>query len=370
MLRNPLGYYQTYEIRHAMLLMQILNVVMALFVVNDFVTIADSRLRFVTIAVRAVYFLECSLFVVVAYKNPRSRCYAPLLYVETALLLALFALTNASRPNSFTTAILPGLIVIAYYFFILPAPSSLKIATAIALSAIEVVFSTAIWRLSLPGRISIFVSLAALDAAGIVNVHQAEKQRRQAHDYRLIQEERLRLGEVLVEHSFDGVAACSGGRIVEWNRQFKEYCLLAGIEESELPGMAIDQLFPPGERGDPPEALCGPDQDLPVEIRKAPIRGGGDDRLLLMIKERIAPSGGDRAGRVSDSARDPELRIKALPLSTREKQVVRTIIEGKTRAAIAEELCISDDTVKKHCANIYKKLGIRSQRELFHLVLG
>ena len=54
-------------------------------------------------------------------------------------------------------------------------------------------------------------------------------------------------------------------------------------------------------------------------------------------------------------------------LSKREKQIAQQVIAGKPNKVIAYELFISERTVKFHCANIYRKLGIHSRYELFAL---
>jgi DNA-binding CsgD family transcriptional regulator len=61
---------------------------------------------------------------------------------------------------------------------------------------------------------------------------------------------------------------------------------------------------------------------------------------------------------------------KALPplqsLTTREKEIVRFIIDGRKSKEIAESLFISIKTVDKHRSNILGKLGINSCNELRH----
>jgi DNA-binding CsgD family transcriptional regulator len=52
-------------------------------------------------------------------------------------------------------------------------------------------------------------------------------------------------------------------------------------------------------------------------------------------------------------------------LSLRELQVAALIRRGFTYTQIADELCISPNTVKTHWLSIYSKLGITSRRELF-----
>lgn len=56
---------------------------------------------------------------------------------------------------------------------------------------------------------------------------------------------------------------------------------------------------------------------------------------------------------------------RALPLAgsdactAREQQVVQLLIQGMTNKAIAQQLGIVEDTVKKHLTHIYDKLGVR-----------
>ena len=56
-------------------------------------------------------------------------------------------------------------------------------------------------------------------------------------------------------------------------------------------------------------------------------------------------------------------------LSERENQVTSLLIEGKTYRAIADELYISENTVKYYVKNIYAKLEVKSRAELMTLIL-
>ncbi len=51
-------------------------------------------------------------------------------------------------------------------------------------------------------------------------------------------------------------------------------------------------------------------------------------------------------------------------ISKREADVLRGLLEGKKRETIASELFISENTVKKHSASIYSKLGVANRVEL------
>jgi DNA-binding CsgD family transcriptional regulator len=55
---------------------------------------------------------------------------------------------------------------------------------------------------------------------------------------------------------------------------------------------------------------------------------------------------------------------KTQELSSREQQVLDLMIGGKTNAQIAQELFLSERTVRNHAYRIYKKLGVSTRVEL------
>ena len=55
-------------------------------------------------------------------------------------------------------------------------------------------------------------------------------------------------------------------------------------------------------------------------------------------------------------------------LTAKEIEVVEKILGGKSRKEIADELHISENTVKTHLKHIYEKLGIANKQELLTLL--
>ncbi len=55
-------------------------------------------------------------------------------------------------------------------------------------------------------------------------------------------------------------------------------------------------------------------------------------------------------------------------LSNREMDVFKGLLEDKRRKEIADELCITENTVKKHISSIFTKLGVNSRKELFEKI--
>ena len=60
----------------------------------------------------------------------------------------------------------------------------------------------------------------------------------------------------------------------------------------------------------------------------------------------------------------PELEL----LSARERDVLDKMLQDKKRKEIAEELFITENTVKKHISNIFSKLGVSSRHELLEKI--
>ena len=52
-------------------------------------------------------------------------------------------------------------------------------------------------------------------------------------------------------------------------------------------------------------------------------------------------------------------------LSQREKEVLRFLLENKKRKVIADTLFVTESTIKKHTAAIYRKLETTNRAELF-----
>lgn len=61
-------------------------------------------------------------------------------------------------------------------------------------------------------------------------------------------------------------------------------------------------------------------------------------------------------------------KAQQLPLSRRERQIMHLLLEGIPNKDIAEQLHVSERTVKFHCGNIYKKLNIENRYELIKIL--
>jgi RNA polymerase sigma factor (sigma-70 family) len=52
------------------------------------------------------------------------------------------------------------------------------------------------------------------------------------------------------------------------------------------------------------------------------------------------------------------------PLSDRENEVLSLVAKGYSNKEIAQELCISVNTVKNHISNIMKKMNVKNRNQL------
>jgi two-component system response regulator DevR len=82
-----------------------------------------------------------------------------------------------------------------------------------------------------------------------------------------------------------------------------------------------------------------------------------------------------RAAASGEAVISPEMLARLLPrlhrgrgavqpaLTEREREVLALVAEGRTNAAIAEELTVSVHTIRNHVANLSAKLGATSKLE-------
>ena len=95
----------------------------------------------------------------------------------------------------------------------------------------------------------------------------------------------------------------------------------------------------------------------------------------------LAPeaSGAFAAPQAADGAAPGVLDAKKAPsaqdwfreefdLSERETEVALLIAQGRSKAYIADALCLSENTVRTHAKNVYAKLDVHSKQELIDLL--
>ena len=93
--------------------------------------------------------------------------------------------------------------------------------------------------------------------------------------------------------------------------------------------------------------------------------------FVLVNKSRLREKQAQRTGsnELTDAlfARTKELS-EMYALSSREKDVLDLIAQGRDVAYAAERLFISESTVRTHVKSIYRKMNIHNRQELFELL--
>jgi len=141
----------------------------------------------------------------------------------------------------------------------------------------------------------------------------------------------------------------------------------------------------------------GTGESVPVVLRLLPLGNGGNPTAVLWL---VVPSS-DAVAQASYLSEDRQRRLEqgirriakeisrmgmagetfssaaaadTLPeldrLSRRERQVLDHLLEGHRVVSIAEQLCVSEHTIRNHLKSIFRKLGVHSQAELVGLVRG
>lgn len=85
---------------------------------------------------------------------------------------------------------------------------------------------------------------------------------------------------------------------------------------------------------------------------------------------RVANIMGTKAGRYlihihREVEKESEFDELISQLTKRERQILESLLQGKTNEEIAFQLSISENTIRTHISNIYKKLGVKNKSEVF-----
>jgi DNA-binding NarL/FixJ family response regulator len=186
---------------------------------------------------------------------------------------------------------------------------------------------------------------------------------------------RAGLAEILADRGHEVVAAVGSAKD-----------LLAAIDEHKPDVTVVDVRMPPGYTDEGLRAAIAIRRDHPktgvlvfsqyIETRyTADLLGaaaGGAAGVGYLLKDRVADVGEfvEALSRVAagGTALDPEVVTQLLAasrrsdglarLTVRERDVLALMAEGRSNAAIAEILVVSERSVEKHVGNIFSKLGL------------
>ena len=102
-----------------------------------------------------------------------------------------------------------------------------------------------------------------------------------------------------------------------------------------------------------------------------------DQNELHRNLERITAQADKKQERVIDKKPDftaqqleraAEIISRNEKLTSREEEVLKLTLMGQKRKAVADELCVSENTVKTHLSHIFAKAGVSSKKELLEKI--
>ncbi len=153
---------------------------------------------------------------------------------------------------------------------------------------------------------------------------------------------------------------------------------------SERPGCLVLDLRMPGMSGlELQEELGSRGSNLPVIFITAhgdvptavdAVKGGAIDFIQkpfrdqdLIEKIELALEQNERA--LEDTAERGDVQARVASLTSRERQVMDIVVDGKTNKAMATELRLSERTVEIHRARVMSKMGAESLPDLVKMAL-
>ena len=343
---------------------------------NDIRFIADSRTLVWVIILRIVAFLFFGTFILLIRRRPYGPVYESIVALAEGWYVVATIVIAATRPPSATYAFVPSILLIVFLYFMIPAVVVTKVSLSLALSAWELYRCLVVIALPETARLVIALTFICLNVAGIQNALLVRRLRSVEAAYRGRLEDELRFKQAIAATSYEAILLCEGGRVVEVNRACTEI-LGFDVGPNDAVPRTVSELFrfesgcaEAFRAGETARAILrAAEGEVPVEAVRREVEVDGRRFSAILVKESTSlPVPVSPSADATESGR-LRARLASLPLSRRERQIVECILAGWPRLQIARELCISDETVKKHTANIYRKLGIGSKMQLVRLLL-
>lgn len=90
--------------------------------------------------------------------------------------------------------------------------------------------------------------------------------------------------------------------------------------------------------------------------------------LTTLVRETVAGhiALNSGAARSADDRSDSSIDAAELPLTARELEILRLVASGSSNGGVARQLWVTEQTVKFHLRNIYRKLDVANRTEASH----
>jgi two-component system CheB/CheR fusion protein len=178
--------------------------------------------------------------------------------------------------------------------------------------------------------------------------------------------------ELLEEEGWSVEVYSSGEEFLGAYRPGREGCLVVNARMPRMSGLELLERVNT-ERGGPPVIMIADRADIRLAVRA--IKAGAMAFLEKPVQYDELIGNVERALELTrNSATLSSLRETAARriagLTSRERQVVKMVVEGNPNKQIAYVLGISQRTVETHRATAMKKIGARSLSELIHLTIA
>jgi DNA-binding CsgD family transcriptional regulator len=330
---------------------------------NDFRFVSEATILCLLVGFRALASLAMLGAIVQVLRRPSSRANPAILTAALAIMAAVDILTGVNRPPSAFLSVLPSFLLMVIVYFATPIAPKAKLAICLGESLWHLVEAFTLKDFPPSAELVLALTYLGINAVGIINLAVLGRLRFVEAEYRSRLEDEARFKAAMSDTVHRAILLVEGARIVDANR----YCCDILVKERyALAGRPLDEVLKlPAEGrgalgGGTAEAfLLGEKGEIPVSVMERAVEIEGRRYRAILARETLADERGQIGG-----------WLEGLALSRREEEVAQAIIDGHSRAEIAQRLYISEQTVKKHVANIYRKLGINSRAELFHIALS
>ncbi len=163
----------------------------------------------------------------------------------------------------------------------------------------------------------------------------------------------------------------SAGEFLDAYTAERPGCLVLDLRMPGMSGLELQEEL--GSRGSNlPVIFITAHGDVPTAVDA--VKGGAIDFIQkpfrdqdLIEKIELALEQNERA--LEDSAERGDVQARVASLTSRERQVMDIVVDGKTNKAMATELRLSERTVEIHRARVMSKMGAESLADLVKMAL-